>query len=151
MKSTGEQYDDRIVEVHWDQDVSHWRMMRFRDDKPNGNHRSVVENIIQSVSDGVERDALLARSNAIRNAWKTRHSQPPPPPQPLHYSSALPPAIPSHMMHQRGPPPGVSPIKEISRTMLPLDAESSELRYGTFAPARWSKVAGPSVVAGMKR
>jgi mRNA guanylyltransferase len=58
MKSTGEQYDDRIVEVHWDRDVSHWRMMRFRDDKPNGNHRSVVDNIIQSVSDGVEKDAV---------------------------------------------------------------------------------------------
>ena len=58
MKSTGEQYDDRIVEVHWDPVASHWRMMRFRDDKPNGNHRSVVENIIQSVSDGVEREAV---------------------------------------------------------------------------------------------
>lgn len=32
--------------------------MRFRDDKPQGNHRSVVENIIQSIADGVEKEAV---------------------------------------------------------------------------------------------
>lgn len=58
MKSTGEQIDDRIVEVHWDITKSHWRMMRFRDDKPNGNFKAVVENIIQSIGDGVEKDAV---------------------------------------------------------------------------------------------
>ena len=58
MKSSGEQIDDRIVEVHWDVVNSHWRMMRFRDDKPNGNYRSVVENIIQSIAEGVEKDAV---------------------------------------------------------------------------------------------
>jgi mRNA guanylyltransferase len=58
MKLTGEQIDDRVVEVHWDIIKSHWRMMRFRDDKPNGNFRTVVENIIQSIADGVEKDAV---------------------------------------------------------------------------------------------
>lgn len=58
MKLSGEQIDDRIVEVHWDTVNSHWRMMRFRDDKPNGNHRSVVENIIQSIAEGVEKEAV---------------------------------------------------------------------------------------------
>jgi len=58
MKSSGEQIDDRIVEVYWDPVVSHWRKMRFRDDKPNGNYRTVVENIIQSIADGVEKDAV---------------------------------------------------------------------------------------------
>lgn len=58
MKLSGEQYDERIIEVHWDFNVSGWRMMRFRDDKPHGNHRNVVENIIQSIADGVEKEAV---------------------------------------------------------------------------------------------
>ena len=56
MKATGEQIDDRIVEVYWETSENRWRMMRFRDDKPNGNHVSVVENIIQSIIDGVEKE-----------------------------------------------------------------------------------------------
>lgn len=58
MKATGEQFDDRIVEVHWDVSQSHWRMMRFRDDKPNGNHRDIVDKIMQSIADGVEKEAV---------------------------------------------------------------------------------------------
>lgn len=58
MKLSGEQIDDRIVEVHWDPEVDRWRMLRFRDDKPNGNFRTVVENIIQSISDGVEKSMV---------------------------------------------------------------------------------------------
>lgn len=61
MKLTGEQIDDRTVEVRWDPSLSRWRMMRFRDDKPNGNHRDVVEKIIQSIVDGVEKDIVSAQ------------------------------------------------------------------------------------------
>jgi mRNA guanylyltransferase len=60
MKANGEQVDDRIVEVCWDPISEHWRMMRYRDDKPQGNHRSVVENVIQSIADGVEKDTVGA-------------------------------------------------------------------------------------------
>ena len=55
LKSSGEQVDDRIVEVFWEK-PGRWRMMRFRDDKPHGNHKSVVENIIRSIVDGVEKE-----------------------------------------------------------------------------------------------
>ncbi|KAK0463931.1 mRNA capping enzyme, catalytic domain-containing protein [Desarmillaria tabescens] len=124
MKSSGEQYDDRIIEVHWDPAASHWRMMRFRDDKPNGNHRSVVEKIIQSIADGVEKDALLARSNAIRNAWKARQGQP-----------------------AANRPAAVQPPKPVPRPP-PLEVER---RYGPIASSPWSKVSGPETIAGMKR
>ncbi|KAJ6597049.1 mRNA capping enzyme, catalytic domain-containing protein [Mycena vulgaris] len=126
MKSSGEQYDDRIVEVCWDPSHNHWRMMRPRDDKPNGNHRSVVENIIQSIADGVEKDTLLERSNAIKTAWKARLGQPP---------ANHPPSAP-----MRPPPIAVSVRPP------PLD-----LHYGRLATSQWSRVSGPPTVAGMNR
>lgn len=53
--------DDRIVEVFWETKEKRWRMMRFRNDKPNGNHRSVVDNIIQSIIEGVEKEDVSER------------------------------------------------------------------------------------------
>ena len=117
-------------------------MMRFRDDKPNGNFKSVVENIIQSIEEGVEKDAvsliawyasraltsanqLLARSAAIRDAWKARHLS--------GGSTVAPPPAP------RPPPTAASPIV------------GGEIRFGPLGPSRWSKVSGPLVVAGVSR
>ncbi|KAJ7284066.1 mRNA capping enzyme [Mycena rebaudengoi] len=124
MKLSGEQYDDRIIEVHWDSDFNHWRMMRFRDDKPHGNHRDAVERIISSIVDSVGKDTLLARSDAIKAAWKARHPEPS-----VEFSSA--PAV-------------------LARR-LPHDALSLELRYGRLATSQWSKVGGPQTVVGMHR
>ncbi|KAG6829641.1 hypothetical protein H0H92_003974 [Tricholoma furcatifolium] len=137
LKRSREQIDDRIVEVHWDPAVSHWRMMRFRDDKPNGNHRDVVENIIQSIIDGVEKDALLARSASIRTAWKQRLNAAP---AQVHSQLQHPPP-PSHM---RPPPP---PVPKYA----PAPPLHAVVRYGPLAPSHWSKVGGPEVFAGMKR
>jgi len=131
MKSSGEQIDDRIVEVHWDVVNSHWRMMRFRDDKPNGNYRSVVENIIQSIAEGVEKDALLARSNVIREAWRARQLPLP--------SNSRPPQPPRMDAASSRPPPTFS------------ERPVAELRYGPLGSSRWSKVSGPGVIAGMNR
>nr|GAT53305.1 mRNA guanylyltransferase [Mycena chlorophos] len=135
MKASGQQYDDRIVEVHWDPSVSGWRWMRFRDDKQNGNHRSIVEKIIQSIMDGVEKDTLLERSNAIRNAWKARQANPP-----AHPPPPAPPTRPTLAA-------SASSFSSVHHSQLP----PLDLRYGPLASSQWSKVAGPAVVAGMKR
>lgn len=153
LKLSGEQIDDRIVEVHWDPKVSGWKMMRFRDDKPHGNHSTVVENIIQSIADGVEKDALLARSNAIRNAWKTRQGQPPGPPGPPPLPQHAPP--PQHQLQRGGPPQQPPPTGHFQRQQevkpRSVPAAHSVIRYGPLAPSPWSKVAGPAMVYGMRR
>ncbi|KAI0306613.1 mRNA capping enzyme [Multifurca ochricompacta] len=139
LKASGEQVDERIVEVRWDAVGEHWRMMRFRDDKPQGNHRSVVENIVQSIADGVEKDTLLARSTAIKNAWKTRHGQPMQQQPPAHRSNAPP------------PPPFSPAYNDQSRHLHEEDPPPLQLRYGPLSSSPWSKVSGPTVLAGMSR
>lgn len=163
IKASGEQLDDRVVEVHWDAAVHGWRMMRFRDDKPNGNHKSVAEAIIKSIAEGVEKDAvrplpgsprapahthartqLLARSNAIRSAWKTRQTrlgaQPPPPP-----AKAQPYAAPHTQPHPSLPP------RPTSSGQRSAGAPDVKARFGPLARSPWSKVSGPPEVFGMKR
>jgi mRNA guanylyltransferase len=63
--------------------------MRFRDDKPDANHKSVMEKILVSIRDGVDIDAVslypelqrvaddkvLARAESIRSAWKAREAE----------------------------------------------------------------------------
>lgn len=86
MVESGEQFDDRIVECVWTVDPQpatepylsrglslppRWRMMRIRDDKHHGNHRSIVEKILKSIRDGVDADELVSAAPAIRAAWKT--------------------------------------------------------------------------------
>ncbi|KAH7341138.1 mRNA capping enzyme, catalytic domain-containing protein [Rhizoctonia solani] len=69
-KASGEQYDDRVVEVTWDGTTQNWIYHRFRDDKEHGNHQSVVDKILESIRDGVE--ALVGHANLIRTNWKER-------------------------------------------------------------------------------
>ncbi|TCD64151.1 Dcp1p-Dcp2p decapping enzyme complex alpha subunit [Steccherinum ochraceum] len=177
LKSDGDQLDDRVVEVHWDVDNECWRMMRFRDDKPNGNHKSVVDGIIKSIADGVEKDALLARSSNIRNAWKARLGQPSQPPPPQGHQATKPP--PTQQPHPpsgninpyqpassapQPPPPGPSsrsslppppPSLPPPPTAIPAIANSKvpnvQPRYGPLGESTMSKVAGPHMVAGMYR
>lgn len=58
MKESGEQYDDRIIEVCWNTDIGGWKMMRIRDDKPHANHKSIMQKILISIEDGVEIEAV---------------------------------------------------------------------------------------------
>ncbi|GAB1517967.1 Dcp1p-Dcp2p decapping enzyme complex alpha subunit [Rhizoctonia solani] len=71
-KASGEQYDDRVVEVTWDKTAKNWVYHRFRDDKDHGNHQSVVDKILESIRDGVEAEQLVSHANTIRTNWKER-------------------------------------------------------------------------------
>lgn len=64
IKESGEQWDGRIVEVCWDKTRETWSFMRFRDDKRDGNHASIVEKIINSIRDGVELEAVSPAQSA---------------------------------------------------------------------------------------
>ncbi|EGU12639.1 mRNA-capping enzyme subunit alpha [Rhodotorula toruloides ATCC 204091] len=97
-KASGEQYDDRVVEVVWDKTRETWKFLRFRDDKFEGNYKSVVYSIIKSIQHGVEAEQLVAHAGRIRKAWKARaaaKAPPPPPPRAQH--------DPSHQHHAPHP------------------------------------------------
>jgi len=74
LKSLGDPLDERVVEVYMDRE-KRWRFYRFRDDKFEGNHISVVNSVIESIRDGVSRDELIASAKGIRDNWKAREQQ----------------------------------------------------------------------------
>ncbi|KAG9010498.1 Dcp1p-Dcp2p decapping enzyme complex alpha subunit [Tulasnella sp. JGI-2019a] len=126
MKETCEQYDDRIVEVVWDFQEKNWKILRFRDDKTDGNHRDIVANILVSITDGVEVDELIKNAPEVRAAWKLRESSGPSAPgQPPAPANTLPPR----------PPP----------------QQQRQLRYVPMPPNEYGRVSGPIMVAGMLR
>ncbi|KAG8790573.1 Dcp1p-Dcp2p decapping enzyme complex alpha subunit [Ceratobasidium sp. 428] len=95
-KASGEQYDDRVVEVTWDSANQNWLWHRFRDDKEHGNHQSVVNNILESIQDGVEADQLISHANTIRSNWKEREKA-------AASAASQPHHLPPHA-HGHGPP-----------------------------------------------
>ncbi|KAJ9094494.1 hypothetical protein QFC21_006033 [Naganishia friedmannii] len=111
IKESGVQWDERIVECHWDPEYDSWRFMRFRDDKTDGNHWSVVQKIIESIRDGVELETLIARAPIIyarrkeRAAMEQQKPRYPAPPPPMAMGG---PPIP-----QRGAPQGSYPLPNI--------------------------------------
>lgn len=73
MKESGEQLDDRVIEVCWDTSRGRWRMMRIRDDKPNANHKSIMEKILVSIDDGVEIEAVSTNPTVGLHTQLTSH------------------------------------------------------------------------------
>ena len=45
---------------------------RFRDDKTDANHISVVESVLESIQDAVTEDDLIGAAQGIRSAFKAR-------------------------------------------------------------------------------
>ncbi|WVN85172.1 uncharacterized protein L203_100317 [Cryptococcus depauperatus CBS 7841] len=109
VKETGEQLDDRIVEVFWDSRVQIWRMLRMRNDKPHGNHRSIVDKILHSISDGVEIEEIYARADNFKAAWKARARQRAHPPSNVQRQVSQQYTTGGHQEYSRnysGPAPG---------------------------------------------
>lgn len=57
--------DGRIIECNYDPELqeqlnlkSPWRFMRYRDDKPDGNHQSTVDNVLRSIRDAVSKEEV---------------------------------------------------------------------------------------------
>ncbi|GAA5970846.1 hypothetical protein JCM21900_000296 [Sporobolomyces salmonicolor] len=111
-KASGEQYDDRVVEVVWDKQRETWKLLRFRDDKYEGNYKTVVASIIKSIQHGVEAEQLVAHAGRVRHAWKAREAArrgraPPSHPQAPPRASILPSNGHAPHGHALPPPPMV--------------------------------------------
>lgn len=63
--------DGAIVECHRDEE-GRWRFNRFREDKTDANHYTVVEKVLQSIEDGVTEEELITNAVEVRTAWKLR-------------------------------------------------------------------------------
>jgi mRNA guanylyltransferase len=57
--------DGKIIECNYDPELqqelrlaSPWRFMRYRDDKPDGNHQSTVSNVLRSIEDAVSKEEV---------------------------------------------------------------------------------------------
>ncbi|KAH7348332.1 mRNA capping enzyme, catalytic domain-containing protein [Rhexocercosporidium sp. MPI-PUGE-AT-0058] len=74
MKARREPLNDRIVECFMDTQ-KRWRFMRFRDDKTNANHTSTVDSVIESITDRVTEQDLIAAAKQIRDEWKRRAAE----------------------------------------------------------------------------
>ncbi|CEP09075.1 hypothetical protein [Parasitella parasitica] len=71
--------DGKIIECNYDPDLqqrlnlkSPWRFMRYRDDKPDGNHQKTVDNVLRSIRDAVSREELIECMPRIKEASNRR-------------------------------------------------------------------------------
>ncbi|GMF07715.1 unnamed protein product [Ambrosiozyma monospora] len=109
MKESGESFNGRIVEVRRNPDGK-WRMLRFRDDKLNGNYVNVVLKVLKSIEDAVKKEELIAAEPEIKRKWeereKRRHMRVPEKRKPEHGHHE--PVSSQHPHHHHQPPPSSS-------------------------------------------
>lgn len=66
--------DGVIVECHKDSE-NRWRLNRFRDDKKEPNFHTVVQKVLKSIKDAVNKNELAAASPTIRDGRKQRQAK----------------------------------------------------------------------------
>lgn len=71
LKKSGESFNGRIGECRQNLDGT-WELLRFRDDKINGNHINVVLKILKSIEDSVTKDELIELEPQIKARWEER-------------------------------------------------------------------------------
>ncbi|AMD21378.1 HER099Cp [Eremothecium sinecaudum] len=72
LKALEQPLNGRIVECAKDQETGEWTLLRFRDDKLNGNHISVVQKVLESISDSVKLEELEQVAPQIKSNWEQR-------------------------------------------------------------------------------
>ncbi|PHH91382.1 hypothetical protein CDD83_690 [Cordyceps sp. RAO-2017] len=74
LKGLNDPLNDRIVECNQD-DQGRWRLVRFRDDKSEANHKSTVVSVLESISDRVSEKDLYRAAGPMRDSWKARQAR----------------------------------------------------------------------------
>lgn len=71
LKALEQPLEERIVECNKDME-GNWRLLRFRDDKANGNHVTIVKKVLKSIQDAVSQEQLKDACPSIAHRWKER-------------------------------------------------------------------------------
>ncbi|KID80035.1 mRNA-capping enzyme subunit [Metarhizium brunneum] len=74
LKSLNDPLNERIIECNQD-DQGRWRLLRFRDDKHEANHKSTVVSVLESINDRVSEKDLYRAAGPIRDSWKARQAR----------------------------------------------------------------------------
>lgn len=74
LKGLGDPLNDRIIECNVDEQ-GRWRLLRFRDDKNEANHKSTVLSVLESINDRVSEKDLYKAAGPIRDSWKARQAR----------------------------------------------------------------------------
>jgi len=82
MKGMNQPLDGRIIECYRDSDGAEWRPKlekdgtpRFREDKKDANHISVVRSVVESIEDSVTEDVLIGEASRIKVEYKKRQRE----------------------------------------------------------------------------
>lgn len=70
LKALEQPLEERIAECNKEGDE--WHILRFRDDKTNGNHVNVVKSVLQSIKVAITKEQLIEIAPEIEQMWHQR-------------------------------------------------------------------------------